>query len=75
MVSNRISGRKKLTLNGNVIDEKKIFNGCYTHNIAWSTHTIACVQIGDDFDIRVDGESFAHKWQQHKVKQAFVFEG
>jgi hypothetical protein len=37
-------------------------------------HTVACVQTGEEYDLRVDGESFMHAYQMLKVKKAFTFE-
>lgn len=37
-------------------------------------HTLACVQTGEEYDLRVDGESFMHAYQMLKVKKAFTFD-
>jgi len=60
VLSSKLSGRRRVYRDGQLIDEKQIFESVYTHNFKIGEHTLVVMQHGENFELRIDNVSFTH---------------
>ena len=66
-----LSGKKKVYRDGVQIHEVQKFGTSFQYPFEVGNHSLNIVQHGDQFELRIDNQSFQHLYHMERTKRAF----
>jgi len=75
LIVSYLSGKKKVTHNGSVLYEgQKVMSTSFQFPFSISSNMCNIVQHGEQFELRINNQVFAHLYDQEKMKREFQYE-
>ena len=66
-----LSGKKKITQNGQIIYENNSYQGAFNFNFSIGKNSLSVVQHGDKFELRINNQAFSHLYENKLTNQHF----